>query len=60
MRGHYPCSLAKACYCLWAVKVQGWSLTKAAIEIGLNSGTVCHVIHGRRFPNAVPVPMPGY
>jgi hypothetical protein len=60
MRTRYPCSFLKACYALWAVTVMGWSQTKAAIVIGLNVGTVCHVIHGRRFPTAVPIPMPDY
>jgi hypothetical protein len=60
MRLRYPLTYKKACYALWAVNVMGWSMTQAAIVIGLNVGTVCHIIHGRRFPNAVPRPIPGY
>jgi len=56
---HFPCTFLKACHALWAVHVKGWSLTKAAIVIELNVGTVSHVIHRRRFPSAYPVPIPG-
>jgi hypothetical protein len=38
----------------------GWTQTQAAIAIGLNVGTVNHIVHGRRFPHAYPVPLPGY
>jgi hypothetical protein len=55
----YPCTFEKACFALWAVNVMGWSQTRTAIVIGLNVGTVCHVIHGRRFPEAFPIPIPG-
>jgi hypothetical protein len=59
MRYRYPCTFDKACFVLWAVNVMQWSLTKAAIEIQLNIGTVSHVVHRRRFPNAIPKPIPG-
>lgn len=52
--GYYPCDAEKAGHVLWAVYQMGWSQTKAAIELELNVGTVNHVIHGRRFPNAIP------
>jgi hypothetical protein len=60
MSTRYPCTFQKACFALWAVSVKGWSQTRAAVEIGLNVGTVCHVIHGRRFPEAFPIPIPGH
>ena len=53
---HFPCTFTKACHVLWAVRVLGWSQTKAAIVLGLNSGTVSHVVNGRRHPNARPLP----
>lgn len=59
-RTRFPCTYLKACYVLWAVRIKGWTQTQAAIVIGLNVGTVCHVIHGRRFEMAIPVPIPGY
>ena len=56
----FPCAFLKACHVLWAVHVKGWSQTQAAIEIGLNVGTVSHIVRRRRFPRAYPVPLPGY
>jgi hypothetical protein len=56
----YPCSFLKACYCKWCVYVMGWSLTQAAIAVGLNVGTVSHVIHGHRFPASYPIPLVDY
>jgi hypothetical protein len=50
----YPCTFNKACHILWLVKVEGTSLTHAALVVGLNVGTVCHVIHRRRFASAFP------
>jgi hypothetical protein len=57
MRTRHPCTFEKACHVLWGVLVMGWSQTEAAIRIGLNQGTVCHVVHRRRFPKAYPVPL---
>lgn len=54
---HHPCNFQKACNVLWAVRVMGWSQTTAAIAIGLNVGTVNHIVHGRRFAKAYPVPI---
>ena len=56
-RGYYPCTFLKACHVLWAVRVMGWTQTKAAIVIKLNIGTVSHVCGRRRFPTAFPVPL---
>lgn len=53
----YACTYEKACHVLWLVRECGHSLTHAAIVVGLNVGTVCHVVHGRRFPNARPIPI---
>lgn len=52
----FPCTYTKACNVLWAVFVKGWSQTKAGIVFGLNTGTVCHIVHGRRFAEAKPLP----
>lgn len=60
LRGHFPCTFPKACYCWWAVVERGWTMTKAAIAFELNVGTVCHVLHRRRFPDAYPLKPPGF
>jgi len=49
-----------ACNAIWAVEVMGWSQTKAAVVLKCNVGTICHVCHRRRFPEAYPVPIAGY
>jgi hypothetical protein len=59
-RNSYPCDFRKACHVLWAIYVMDWSQTKAAIATELNVGTVCHIVHRRRFPTAYPVPLPGF
>lgn len=59
-RQSYPCDSKKAAYVKWAVQLKGWSLTQAAVVVGLNVGTVSHVVHGRRFPAVPPEPIPGY
>ena len=56
----HPCDHLKASHVLWAVLVNGWSQTKAAIAFNLNVGTVNHIIHKRRFPAAVPVSPPDF
>jgi hypothetical protein len=56
----YPCDFAKACHALWGVQVKGWTQTKTAIKVGLNVGTVSHVVRGNRFPTAFPIPLPGF
>lgn len=57
LRKSFPCNFTKACHVLWAVHVQGLSQTAAAILLELNVGTVNHIIHGRRFQGAYPVPI---
>jgi hypothetical protein len=59
-RNRFPCTHLKACHCHWAVRLKGWTLTQAAIALELNVGTVCYVIHGRRFPDAHPICPPGF
>lgn len=59
MQTRFRCTFNKACHAIWAVKVRGMSQTATAIVLELNVGTVSHVIHGRRFPGAYPVPIPG-
>jgi hypothetical protein len=55
-RYRYPCTFRKACRVLWIVRIEGETLTHAALMVGLNVGTVSHIVHGRRFPDAVPIP----
>jgi hypothetical protein len=58
---HYPLTKIKACHVLYIVKIEHKSQTHAAIHEKLNVGTVNHVVHRRRFPDAVPIPpdLPG-
>ena len=56
----YRCTHEKACHVLWAVLVMGWTQTQAAIVVGLNVGTVSRIVHRKRFPNAIPKPIPGF
>jgi 4-hydroxy-3-methylbut-2-en-1-yl diphosphate synthase IspG/GcpE len=58
MRGRFPCTFEMACYVLYLVEVLDLTQTEAAIRVGLNVGSVNHVIHGRRHPTAHPVPPP--
>ena len=58
-RRRSPVTYEKACYVLWCVQVKGMTITQAAYLNEINSGSACHVIHGRRFPNARPRPQPG-
>lgn len=60
MKKRYPLSYRKACYVRWGHDIMGWSQTQIAIMVGLNVGTVNHVVYRRRFPDAVPVPIPGF
>ena len=53
---YFPADYTKACHALHLVKVLGWSQTKTAIFLCLNVGTVNHIIHGKRFSTAVPIP----
>ena len=59
LRRRFPADHRKACHVLWLVYVGGTSQTEAALLVGLNVGTVCHIVHGRRFPGAYPVPFSG-
>jgi hypothetical protein len=59
-RHRFPCTQEKACHILYLVNVQHLSQTHAALLCGLNVGTVCHVVHRRRFPGARPTPPPGF
>jgi hypothetical protein len=59
-RGEFPCTFPKACYALWGVLVMRWSQTRTAHVVGLPAGTESHVVRGERFPDAYPIPLPGY
>ena len=52
------CDLLKACHALYLVHVLGLTQTRTAVVLELNVGTVCHIVHKRRFPNAFPIPFP--
>lgn len=56
----FPCSLEQAENILWFVHVLGWSQAKAGFAVRVHSGTVNHVVHGRRYPQARPKPPPGF
>jgi hypothetical protein len=56
-RPHYPCTFIKACHVKHIVLILRQSMTHAAIVVGLNVGTVSHVIPGRRFPESFPIPI---
>ncbi len=53
------CTHDQACCALWLVRFAGLTQSDAAVVLKLNVGTVCHIIHGRRFPDAYPMPYPG-
>ena len=58
MRARFPADFRLACYVLWLIYVRRMTQTEAAILVRLNVGTVCHIVHGRRFPSAYRVPFP--
>ena len=58
-RTAFPATPRKAAWAKWLVLVRGLTQTHAAILVGLNSGTVCHIINGRRFSEVKPQPWPG-
>lgn len=60
MRSYNPCTFDKACHILWAVRIKGWTQTRAAISAEISQGTACHIVHRRRYPSAYPRPLPGY
>ena len=56
-RAKLRCTFLKACHAKWLVLVMGYTQTQASHIVGVNVGTVCHIIHGRRFHGAFPIPM---
>ena len=58
MRAHPNFTFEKACKALWIVETLGWTQTRTAQYFGVNQGIICHVVHGRRFQGASPVPAP--
>jgi hypothetical protein len=59
-RLRYPGNFLKACHALWCVHNVKLNYTQTGHLVGLHAGTVCHIVHGRRFPGAFPVPLPGF
>lgn len=51
----FPCTFPKACHVLWLFHHARMKQTAIAIMLRLNVGTVNHVVHGRRFPDAYPI-----
>ena len=47
----------KACQLHWLVLIEGYTQNHAGQIVGVCPGTVCHIIHGRRFPGAFPIPL---
>lgn len=62
MELHSPrcANFVKACYVKWLVEIERTTQTEAAIQVGLNVGTVNHIIHGRRYRSARPICPPKY
>lgn len=58
MRAQATFTFDKACKALWLIEKMGWTQTQAANFFGVNQGVICHVVHGRRYPDAFPVPSP--
>ena len=58
-RRRFRATFLKACHVLWLVYIRRVTQTEAAILVQLNVGTVCHIVHGRRFAEAYPVPFSG-
>lgn len=55
-RRSYPCTFLKACNVRYLVGVEKHSMTHAAIVVGLNVGTVSHIMRRHRHPEAFPIP----
>lgn len=53
------CTFEKACWAIWLVRFARLTQNRAARLLDVPAGTINHVIHGRRFPGAYPVPFPG-
>ena len=56
---YHPMTFEKACHALFLVKVRGLKQTTAANLLDVNVGQICHVVNGRRYPEAYPVAPPG-
>jgi DNA-binding transcriptional regulator LsrR (DeoR family) len=54
------CTQNMAGQVLWLVYSRHYTQSQTAVIVGLNAGTVCHIVHGRRFLGAHPVPVIGY
>lgn len=59
MRAPVNFTFEKACKALWLIEEMGWTQTQVATRFGVNQGVICHVVHGRRHPDAYPVPDQG-
>jgi hypothetical protein len=54
-KARLSCTFLKACQAKWLVLVMGYSQNQAGHIIGVPAGTVCHIIHGRRFVGSFPI-----
>lgn len=59
MRRRLTATPLKAGWVLDLVYQRGYTQSLAAVLVELNVGTVCHIVHGRRFPGAYPITFPG-
>jgi hypothetical protein len=58
MRGIHPprpCTFLHACNCKHLME-QGYTLTDASVMLGVNIGSLSHVMRGRRHPGSFPIP----
>jgi hypothetical protein len=51
----FPLTYKKACEAKYLYEVQKWPMTKVALALKLNVGSVSRAVHGIRHPDAVPV-----
>ncbi len=54
-RKRRPVTFLIACTCKHLIG-QGYSLTDASVMLGVNVGSLSHVMHGRRHHGAFPIP----
>lgn len=52
----FPLTYKKACQAKYLVQVAKWPMTKVALALKLNVGSVSRAINGVRHPDAVPIP----
>ncbi|WP_167858548.1 hypothetical protein [Methylobacterium nonmethylotrophicum] len=56
MSAEFPCDQLTACHILHAVKVLGWSQSRASFYFCVNGGTVSKIVRGLLHHGASPLP----